>query len=154
MSRSLTASDRASLIRLASTLPAGSAERKAILAGLKKAGGLVKLVLNGGRERTYSAEQIQEMLQAPGVIANMYRNADNLPKWIWEAGASKMLTELMGKLQYVRNPYAKKFPGGGWPLNGNKGWEQVGRILQDILDSGHPVTINVREDDRSANGIR
>ena len=37
MPRSLTASDRTSLIRLASSLPAGSAERKAILAGLKKA---------------------------------------------------------------------------------------------------------------------
>jgi hypothetical protein len=34
MSRSLTASDRSSLIRLASSLPAGSAERRAILAGL------------------------------------------------------------------------------------------------------------------------
>lgn len=36
MSRSLTASDRSILIRLASSLPAGSAERKAILAGLSK----------------------------------------------------------------------------------------------------------------------
>ncbi len=36
MSRSLSASDRSSLIRLASTLPAGSPERKAILAGLSK----------------------------------------------------------------------------------------------------------------------
>jgi hypothetical protein len=34
MFRTLTASDRSSLIRLASTLPAGSPERKAILAGL------------------------------------------------------------------------------------------------------------------------
>jgi hypothetical protein len=34
MSRSLTASDRSNLIRLASSLPAGSAERKAILASL------------------------------------------------------------------------------------------------------------------------
>ena len=34
MSRSLTASDRSNLIRLASSLPVGSAERKAILAGL------------------------------------------------------------------------------------------------------------------------
>lgn len=34
MSRSLTAADRRSLIRLASTLPAGSDERRAILAGL------------------------------------------------------------------------------------------------------------------------
>ena len=36
MSRNLTASDRKSLVRLASTLPAGSPERKAILAGLAK----------------------------------------------------------------------------------------------------------------------
>ena len=37
MSRSLTASDRKNLIRLASTMPKGSQERRAILAGLKKA---------------------------------------------------------------------------------------------------------------------
>ncbi len=36
MARHLTASDRKSLIRLASTLPVGSPERKAILAGLEK----------------------------------------------------------------------------------------------------------------------
>ena len=36
MPRTLTASDRASLIRLASSLPTGSPERKAILAGLSK----------------------------------------------------------------------------------------------------------------------
>ena len=37
MSRELTASDRASLIRLASSLPAGSEERRAILSGLRSA---------------------------------------------------------------------------------------------------------------------
>ena len=37
MSRKLTASDRKSLIRLASSLPKGSDERRAILSGLKKA---------------------------------------------------------------------------------------------------------------------
>ena len=36
MSRTLTASDRSRLIRLASTLPKGSEERKAILSGLSK----------------------------------------------------------------------------------------------------------------------
>lgn len=36
MSRPLTASDRSALIRLASTLPKGSPERKAILKGLSK----------------------------------------------------------------------------------------------------------------------
>ena len=38
-SRKLTASDRKSLIRLASALPKGSEERRAILAGLKKISG-------------------------------------------------------------------------------------------------------------------
>lgn len=37
MSRTLTASDRRSLIRMASTMPVGSPERKAILVGLAKA---------------------------------------------------------------------------------------------------------------------
>lgn len=41
MSRALTASDRSNLIRLASSLPAGSAERKAILAGLSKTSSLL-----------------------------------------------------------------------------------------------------------------
>ena len=36
MSRTLTAADRSRLIRLASTMPVGSAERRAILAGLSK----------------------------------------------------------------------------------------------------------------------
>jgi hypothetical protein len=42
MSRTLTAQDRASLIRRASSLPAGSAERKAILAGLGKTASATK----------------------------------------------------------------------------------------------------------------
>ena len=37
MSRTLTASDRKNLIRLAAEMPKGSPERRAILAGLKKA---------------------------------------------------------------------------------------------------------------------
>ena len=41
MSRNLTAQDRASLIRLASSLPANSPERKAVLAGLSKTQGKV-----------------------------------------------------------------------------------------------------------------
>ena len=38
MSRNLTASDRSALLKLASTMPVGSPERKAILAGLSKTG--------------------------------------------------------------------------------------------------------------------
>ena len=155
MSRTLTAQARSSLIKLASDLPKGSPERKAILAGLKKAGSLVKVIVYGGKAYDYTAEEIQEMLKAPGVLADKYKNADNLPKWLREAGATQVFNELPGgKIVQEYNPYAKNFPGGGWPLNGNKGWEQVGRILQDILDSGRPVTINVRSDDRASNGLR
>jgi len=42
MSKTLTASDRKTLIRLASTMEKGSPERKAILAGLSKASGVVQ----------------------------------------------------------------------------------------------------------------
>ena len=41
MSRTLTAADRSALIRLASTMPVGTPERKAILKGLSKRAGLV-----------------------------------------------------------------------------------------------------------------
>ena len=43
MSRNLTAQDRSSLVKLASSLPKGSPERKAILAGLGKVGSSVML---------------------------------------------------------------------------------------------------------------
>ena len=44
MSRALTASDRSSHIKLASSLEKGSEERRAILAGLKRTGGADKSV--------------------------------------------------------------------------------------------------------------
>ena len=53
MSRTLTASDRKALIRLASTMEKGSPERKAILAGLgKKAGDLAALKADLKKIRT------------------------------------------------------------------------------------------------------
>jgi hypothetical protein len=47
MAKTITASDRKALIRLASTLPVGSEERKAILAGLKTSGRDPKLDFPG-----------------------------------------------------------------------------------------------------------
>ena len=46
MPRTLTAADRSALIRLASTLPAGNEERKAILAGLQKQAGPDRSLMN------------------------------------------------------------------------------------------------------------
>ena len=62
MSRSLTASDRSSLIRLASSLPVGSAERKAILAGLHLQGSDKGLVacpncMGSGSVKTYEDDR-------------------------------------------------------------------------------------------------
>ena len=46
MPRTLTAQDRARITKLASSMPAGSAERKAILAGLSKSAGDVRATLS------------------------------------------------------------------------------------------------------------
>lgn len=46
MSRNLTASDRASLVKLASSLPAGSPEKKAILASLGKSAAMTKATVS------------------------------------------------------------------------------------------------------------
>ncbi len=57
MSRKLTASDRSALIRLASAMPVGSEERKAILKGLSKsaphtkAAGMTKLTIEVDADR-------------------------------------------------------------------------------------------------------
>ena len=57
MSRTLTAADRSSLIRLASTMEKGSPERKAILAGLSKKGlDMVDAIdLRGGVEDSFQS---------------------------------------------------------------------------------------------------
>ena len=153
----LSSSDRSALIRLASSLPAGDENRKAILSGLKSAGSpvLVTAITYGGKVSTYDADEIQAMLSAPGVLDRKYISADNLPRWIWDAGAAKVLKPIVGKgLQWLPNYNAKKFPGGGWPIKGQEGWVQVGKILQDVLDSGRPVKMDVNSEDRSTNGMR
>ncbi len=154
----LSSQDRASLIKLASSLPTGSPERKAILAGLKKSAGgpvLVTAVVYGGKTIKYDKEELQEMMQLPGVLNKKYYSASNLPKWIFEAGAKEVLFEAGPGIKpvWMRNPNAKKFPGGGWSVNGGSGWVQVGLIIQSIIDGEHHALVNVRSDDRSKNGI-
>ena len=94
------------------------------------------------------------MLDEKGGITPTFRDADNLPKWLHEAGANKVLSDgAFGALTWVPNHNAKKFPGGGWRINGPSGWVQVAKILQGILDERRHVTLNVRGDDRSKNGM-
>ena len=99
MSRTLTASDRSALIRLASTLPAGSEERKAILAGLsKKARGYprtdAEVFAYAGKEPQYYVrmldkvlKQLQELDAFPGQIGLM------------KAKASRPLFELLQEIR-------------------------------------------------------
>ncbi len=61
MSRSLTAQDRANLVRLASGLPVGNSQRKIILAGLRLA---TQEILVSGGEREAWADQVFDMVVA------------------------------------------------------------------------------------------
>ena len=54
--RRLTASDRSSLIKLASELPKGSKERRAILAGIKTAGARIREFTRGDYDGFAGAE--------------------------------------------------------------------------------------------------
>lgn len=71
MSRTLTASDRSALIRLASAMPSGSPERRAILAGLSKAAltnGTVRAFIEVASSKLTQYDQRLEAKQP-----NMYR---------------------------------------------------------------------------------
>jgi len=140
MSKSLTASDRSSLIRLASSMEKGSEERKAILAGLKKVSSDVVAVVNiNGRSYNYDRLEVEEMLDGRGGITSMYKDADNLPRWIQQAGNKTRLSEsAYGGLKWVPNVAARKIPGGGWNMNQSSHWLKVAAILQSILDNPNP----------------
>ena len=65
MARKITASDRSALIKMASKMPVGSPERKAILAGLsKKEARLSADVMRNWRSKDTPAEQQEVLGQA------------------------------------------------------------------------------------------
>lgn len=70
MTRSLTAADRTALIRLASTLPAGSPERRAILAGLQESAFKTAAGLN--TESDWQDFLNQQERYAPGGVYAQY----------------------------------------------------------------------------------
>ena len=76
MSRNLTSSDRSALIKRASSLPAGSAERKAILAGLSKTGSPVDAA--AARAVQAIAEKYATFLKGEAVLT---RNGDQPYYW-------------------------------------------------------------------------
>ena len=86
MPRNLSASDRSSLIRLASRLPAGSPQRKAILAGLSKTAAVKgDLYFEGGdgEKRTLWKKGVTPD-QAKKMISDWEKKFE-----VWEAGGMK-----------------------------------------------------------------
>ncbi len=86
----------------------------------------VTVTIRDGRKSTYSAKDIQEMLDNK----SMYTDADNLPKWLFVAGA------------------VDRVP--GFPKTFKKVWA----LLEEILASSGHVEINVASDDRWNNKIK
>lgn len=86
MSRTLTAQDRSSLIRLAKDLPVGSSERKAILAGLSKTSGKspVQIVLSTPKTPWTTGEVWADYQNrfSPDMAAEAVGNSDlTAPGW-------------------------------------------------------------------------
>ena len=76
MPRTLTASDRSALIRLASSLPVGSVERKAILSGLSKQ---AKMVLHRAWRDTYNklrAARLQAYIALVAKVGKVFASGD------------------------------------------------------------------------------
>ena len=98
MARTLTASDRSALIRLAVTLPAGSGERRAILKGLdgfpnRKSGGhvgdSVKTMLEGALRTTADAQDFLSRNGVSGALARSVEDAATaLEKAVREAAST------------------------------------------------------------------
>ena len=159
MPRPLTSSDRSAIIRLASSLPSGSPEKKAILSGLVKgktaSGHILAKVFTATGTLQYTAEELADMLDGKGGIKSMYRSADNLPKWLWIAGnVTVSAPGSYGIPKTVPNRAAKNFPGGPWDLRKPGAWTAVANIIQGILDGGVMRAINVDSSDPDNNGIR
>jgi hypothetical protein len=92
MSRSLTASDRSALIRLASTLPKGSDERRVILAGLQEAN-ITKDVLTDVVRTLERASATARTRKAPRSLQTPLKR--------WTSQAKKLLDEAN---QFLANP--------------------------------------------------
>ena len=107
MARTLTASDRKRLIRLASTLPAGSPERKAILAGLSKSANMTDSDV-----RDILKKNVSDAIE--GLVGSAYDVEIRLVRASQNADAS-VLMETEIPLLYlpmtditIRNPKAQK----------------------------------------------
>ncbi len=138
MSRSLTAQDRSSLIRLASSLPAGSAERKAILAGLSKSAGSKELdLLEGSELADYEEVTLRrvkrfkwQVFSLNGVVRKVVVHSvglDGSKASFTENDARESGTTLANLIEFLENAGAKRVTRGLGPVapepsTGYDGW--------------------------------
>lgn len=78
----------------------------------------------GNKKQVFSREDLADMI----ILFDMYKGADNLPKWIYEAGLSGV----------------PNFP---------TTWDEVKALLITWWEDATPISINVASDDRKHNSI-
>lgn len=105
MTRTLTASDRFTLIRLASTLPVGSTERRAILAGLTRTASMtIRLPSSYPKGVEKYADRFDN--KVPGIVPLKAFLASQS----WPGGEPPMLT--LGKHIKFKNELERVLPPG------------------------------------------
>jgi len=108
MPRTLTASDRRSLIRLASTMPVGSPERKAILAGLSQSAGMLSSNIDPDRVEGFNRVEnmIKPMVKRNGpfdqIVKLIAEEAD-----LMEGDMHKDMSEVFRKVDSARDALEK-----------------------------------------------
>lgn len=112
---------RSSVIRLAHANPA----LRPHLLPLLKVASKANIVVSGGKEIAMSENDLLKFLDGKGGIKDLYKSADNLPKWMSVSKALKL-----------------------------RGWGAVAEAIQKIIDSSRPVTVNVRSDEPRENKIQ
>lgn len=111
MPRTLTPSDRSSLIRLASTLPVGSGKRRAILAGLARTASF-----SGGEIPAESVKALNpKFLKALGVAYAKKLHPDALEIAPNNNNKQIKITVVLGEVDYEELFVAEKHPQ-GWLL--------------------------------------
>jgi hypothetical protein len=93
----LSSSDRKALVNLAGSLPKGSAERRAILAGLKKTAAIkVKKVTDKAEQKRIGKEGVQVAAKSLGPQSQMIWLFDSKTKAVYESGSGGFMTKLEG----------------------------------------------------------
>lgn len=106
MSRTLTASDRKSLIRLAASLPKGSEDRRAILAGLKMSNKNIYVVWQQAAPTEDDISRFEEQKEGPFTDSEAEGLIKRLKK---EKGKNRRIKKVNAGLKTSRTEDGRKF---------------------------------------------